>query len=148
MSKLPLERIQVVEMGQIVAGPTAGLILADMGADVIKVEPPDAGSASRIGKMRNGSLFYFSRNKRGIVLDLACPDGKEVAMRADRACGGTPAAVAVREQRLQFLGAPQRARRARRAHREVLLELGYTVEEIEALARKAVVRGPDLPARP
>ena len=81
MSRLPLEGIQVVEMGQIVAGPTAGLILADMGADVIKVEPPDAGSASRIGNMRNGSFFYFNRNKRGIVLDLASPEGKEVAMR-------------------------------------------------------------------
>ena len=49
MSKLPLEGMRVVEIGQIVAGPAAGLILADMGADVIKVEPPDAGTASRPG---------------------------------------------------------------------------------------------------
>jgi crotonobetainyl-CoA:carnitine CoA-transferase CaiB-like acyl-CoA transferase len=76
--------MQVVEMGQIVAGPTAGLILADMGADVIKVEPPDAGSASRVGNLRNGSFFYFNRNKRSIVLDLASADGREVAMRLIR----------------------------------------------------------------
>ena len=43
MSKLPLEGLRVVEIGQIVAGPAAGLILGDMGADVIKIEPPDAG---------------------------------------------------------------------------------------------------------
>jgi crotonobetainyl-CoA:carnitine CoA-transferase CaiB-like acyl-CoA transferase len=84
MSKLPLDGIQVVEIGQIVAGPTAGLIFADMGADVIKVEPPDAGTASRIGNMRNGSFFYFNRNKRSIVIDLASPEGQEIALRMIR----------------------------------------------------------------
>jgi crotonobetainyl-CoA:carnitine CoA-transferase CaiB-like acyl-CoA transferase len=81
MSGLPLEGIRVVEMGQIVAGPTAGLLLGDMGADVIKVEPPDAGKESRMGNMRNGAFFYFNRNKRGIVINLASADGREVAMR-------------------------------------------------------------------
>jgi crotonobetainyl-CoA:carnitine CoA-transferase CaiB-like acyl-CoA transferase len=68
-------------MGQIVAGPTAGLLLGDMGADVIKVEPPDAGRESRMGNMRNGGFFYFNRNKRGIVVNLASPEGREIAMR-------------------------------------------------------------------
>lgn len=80
MSGLPLEGIRVVEMGQIVAGPTAGLLLGDMGADVIKVEPPDAGKESRMGNMRNGAFFYFNRNKRGIVINLASPEGRDVAM--------------------------------------------------------------------
>src|SRR6476661_3756224 len=84
MSRLPLEGMQVVEMGQIVAGPAAGLILGDMGADVIKVEPPDAGTASRPGNQRNGSFFYLNRNKRAIVVDLASPEGREVAMRLIR----------------------------------------------------------------
>jgi crotonobetainyl-CoA:carnitine CoA-transferase CaiB-like acyl-CoA transferase len=84
MSRLPLEGMRVVEMGQIVAGPTAGMILGDMGADVIKVEPPDAGTASRPGNMRNGSFYYLNRNKRGIVVDLASPEGREVAMRLIR----------------------------------------------------------------
>ncbi len=81
MSALPLEGIRVVEMGQIVAGPTAGLLLGDMGADVIKVEPPDAGQESRMGNKRNGAFYYFNRNKRGIVINLASPDGREVALR-------------------------------------------------------------------
>jgi crotonobetainyl-CoA:carnitine CoA-transferase CaiB-like acyl-CoA transferase len=81
MSRLPLEGMRVVEMGQIVAGPTAGLIFADMGADVIKVEPPGAGGPSRPGNMRNGSFFFFNRNKRSVVLDLASPEGLAVAKR-------------------------------------------------------------------
>lgn len=81
MSRLPLEGMHVVEFGQIVAGPTAGLILADMGADVIKVEPPDAGTPSRPGNQRNGSFFYFNRNKRGIAANLATPEGHEIALR-------------------------------------------------------------------
>lgn len=81
MNRLPLEGLRVVEMGQIVAGPTAGLILADMGADVIKVEPPGAGGPSRPGNQRNGSFFFLNRNKRSIVLDLASPEGLEIAMR-------------------------------------------------------------------
>jgi crotonobetainyl-CoA:carnitine CoA-transferase CaiB-like acyl-CoA transferase len=81
MSRLPLEGMHVVEFGQIIAGPTAGLILADMGADVIKVEPPDAGTPSRPGSQRNGSFFYFNRNKRGIAANIATPEGREIALR-------------------------------------------------------------------
>ena len=49
MRHLPLQGTRVVEVGQIVAGPAAGLILADMGADVIKVEPPDAATSAGPG---------------------------------------------------------------------------------------------------
>jgi len=58
MSRLPLEGMRVIEMGQIVAGPTAGLIFGDMGAEVIKVEPPGSGGPSRPGNQRNGSFFF------------------------------------------------------------------------------------------
>jgi len=81
MSRLPFEGMHVVEFGQIIAGPTAGLILADMGADVIKVEPPDAGTPSRPGSQRNGSFFYFNRNKRSIAANVASPEGHQIAMR-------------------------------------------------------------------
>ncbi|MBM3342868.1 MAG: CoA transferase [Betaproteobacteria bacterium] len=81
MNKLPLQGMRVVEFGQIISGPTAGLIFGDMGADVIKVEPIDAGSPSRPNNLRNGSFFYFNRNKRGIALNIATPEGLEVALR-------------------------------------------------------------------
>jgi crotonobetainyl-CoA:carnitine CoA-transferase CaiB-like acyl-CoA transferase len=82
--RLPLEGTRVVEVGQIVAGPTAGLILGDMGADVVKVEPPDAGTPRRPGNLRIGSFFFFNRNKRSLVVDLATPEGHEIALRLVR----------------------------------------------------------------
>ena len=81
MNRLPLEGMRVIEMGQIVAGPAAGLILGDLGADVIKVEPPGAGGPTRPGNQRNGSFFFLNRNKRAIVLDLHSPEGHKIAMK-------------------------------------------------------------------
>ena len=81
MSRLPLEGMRVIEMGQIVAGPAAGLIFGDMGADVIKVEPPGSGGPSRPGNQRNGSFFFLNRNKRSVIVDLASPEGHAIAMK-------------------------------------------------------------------
>jgi len=74
---LPLEGIRVIEVGQALAGPLAGLLLADMGADVIKIEKPDGGDDARIwgppyGPDGKTSLYFYSqnRNKRSVVLDL------------------------------------------------------------------------------
>jgi crotonobetainyl-CoA:carnitine CoA-transferase CaiB-like acyl-CoA transferase len=55
-----------------------------MGADVIKVEPPDAGTPRRPGNLRTGSFFFFNRNKRSLVVDLAVPEGHRVALRLIR----------------------------------------------------------------
>jgi crotonobetainyl-CoA:carnitine CoA-transferase CaiB-like acyl-CoA transferase len=79
--RLPLERIHVVEVGHIVAGPTAGMIFGDMGADVVKVEPPDAGTPRRQGNLRTGPFFFFNRNKRSLVVDLTTPEGHHIARR-------------------------------------------------------------------
>lgn len=76
-----LHGVRVLDLTRILAGPLCTMMLGDMGADVIKVEPPDAGKESRMGNMRNGAFFYFNRNKRGIVVNLASPEGREVAMR-------------------------------------------------------------------
>ncbi|MBI4312200.1 MAG: CoA transferase [Chloroflexi bacterium] len=70
MTQLPLRNVRVLELTHIVAGPAAGIILGDLGADVIKIEPPDALDPGRMGTGRNGSYFYLNRNKRHIVLDL------------------------------------------------------------------------------
>ncbi len=74
---LPLEGIRVIEVGQALAGPLAGVLLADMGADVIKIEKPDGGDDARLWGppfAADGvtSLYFHSqnRNKRSVVLDL------------------------------------------------------------------------------
>jgi crotonobetainyl-CoA:carnitine CoA-transferase CaiB-like acyl-CoA transferase len=90
----PLAGIRILEFSQIVAGPVAGLNLADLGADVIKVEPPD-GDATRswgppfvgvglAGPDDPGTAAYYlavNRNKRSLRLDLKRPEGVEVLRR-------------------------------------------------------------------
>ena len=82
----PLDGIRVVEAAQMVAGPLAGMILAEQGADVIKVELPD-GVGDRIrsfGSRRNGMSAVFqavNRGKRSIVLDSKRDDGRAAMLR-------------------------------------------------------------------
>jgi crotonobetainyl-CoA:carnitine CoA-transferase CaiB-like acyl-CoA transferase len=74
--RLPLAGIRVVELGHIVAGPSGGLILADLGADVVKVEEPTSGDQSR-GMPNRGATFYaYNRNKRSLALDLKAEQGR------------------------------------------------------------------------
>lgn len=92
-SPLPLEGIRVLELGNYMAGPFAGMLLADMGADVVKVENPKGGDYSRqLGPMPPGSpdgagFLRLNRNKRSVALDLKSAAGKEafraLARRAD-----------------------------------------------------------------
>jgi crotonobetainyl-CoA:carnitine CoA-transferase CaiB-like acyl-CoA transferase len=74
----PLTGIRAVELGHIVAGPSGGLLLADLGADVIKVEEPRAGDQSRAMPNRGSTFYAFNRNKRSLALDLKSDDGREV----------------------------------------------------------------------
>jgi len=73
---LPLEGLRVLELGHIVAGPTASLILADLGADVIKIENPDGGDQARRMPGAGSGYYYFNRNKRSVAIDLKAPLGK------------------------------------------------------------------------
>ncbi len=81
----PLEGVRVVELGVWVAGPAAGGILADWGADVVKIEPPDGDPARMFGRMlgvEDGSSPPFemdNRGKRSIMLDVTTEDGSETA---------------------------------------------------------------------
>jgi crotonobetainyl-CoA:carnitine CoA-transferase CaiB-like acyl-CoA transferase len=78
---LPLAGIRVVEFTHMVMGPTCGLILGDLGAEVIKVEPL-AGDSTRSLKGSGAGFFpLFNRNKKSIALDLQKPEGLEVALR-------------------------------------------------------------------
>jgi crotonobetainyl-CoA:carnitine CoA-transferase CaiB-like acyl-CoA transferase len=82
----PMDGVRIVELGVWVAGPAAGGILADWGADVVKIEPP-AGDPARTfqrmlgGDMPNNPVFELdNRSKRSVVLDLSTPEGREVAL--------------------------------------------------------------------
>jgi len=78
---LPYAGVRVVEFTHMVMGPTCGLLLADLGAEVIKVEPIEGDSTRRL--LGSGSGFFptFNRNKKSIALDLKKPEGVEAALR-------------------------------------------------------------------
>jgi crotonobetainyl-CoA:carnitine CoA-transferase CaiB-like acyl-CoA transferase len=79
---LPLEGIMVLDFGHTVMGPSAAMILADLGAEVIKVEPAPNGDPTRDLKgFGTGYFGYFNRNKRSVMLDLKRPDGLAAAER-------------------------------------------------------------------
>ena len=77
----PLAGVRVVEFSQMVMGPTCGLILADLGADVVKVEPPK-GDRSRFFKGPASGFFYtYCRNKRSLAVDTGTPEGYAAVQR-------------------------------------------------------------------
>jgi crotonobetainyl-CoA:carnitine CoA-transferase CaiB-like acyl-CoA transferase len=82
MSAQLLKGIRVVEFVHMVMGPTTGLVLADLGADVIKVEPaPDGDNTRRLGGSGSGFFAIMNRNKRSISVDMKSPEGKALVLR-------------------------------------------------------------------
>ena len=81
----PLEGIRVLELGQLIAGPFAGRMLAEFGASVIKVEPPGVGDPLRKWRLlHDGTSVWWasqSRNKESVTLDLRTPEGQDVIRR-------------------------------------------------------------------
>ena len=82
----PLEGIRVVELAQIMAGPTCGMLLADMGADVIKVEKLPGGDDTRSYTEpsiagESAAFMILNRNKRGMAVNLKTPAGLEVVKK-------------------------------------------------------------------
>ncbi|MDB5965263.1 MAG: hypothetical protein JWQ72_1763 [Polaromonas sp.] len=78
---LPLAGIRVVEFTHMVMGPTCGMVLADLGAEVIKVEPLAGDNTRRLIGAGAGFFPMFNRNKKSIALDLHSPQGMEAALR-------------------------------------------------------------------
>ena len=75
LNRLPLDGITVLELTHTVMGPSCGLVLADLGADVIRVElAPDGDRTRKLGGFAAGFFSYFNRNKRSLCLDLKNPE--------------------------------------------------------------------------
>ncbi len=79
--RLPLEGLRVVEFTHMVMGPTCGMVLADLGAEVIKVEPVDGDRTRHLLGAGAGFFPMFNRNKKSIAIDLRSTAGLEVAIR-------------------------------------------------------------------
>jgi crotonobetainyl-CoA:carnitine CoA-transferase CaiB-like acyl-CoA transferase len=79
---LPLAGVRVVEFSHMVMGPSCGLVLADLGAEVIKVEPAGKGDPTRyLASTGAGFFASFNRNKKSVTLDLASPAGLAAARK-------------------------------------------------------------------
>jgi crotonobetainyl-CoA:carnitine CoA-transferase CaiB-like acyl-CoA transferase len=79
--RLPLEGIRVVELTHMVMGPTCGMILADLGAEVIKVEPVAGDGTRRLPGSGAGFFAMFNRNKKSLAVDCGDARGREVVQR-------------------------------------------------------------------
>ncbi|WP_442487665.1 CaiB/BaiF CoA transferase family protein [Halomonas litopenaei] len=86
IASLPLDDLKVLELGQLIAGPTCGQVLADFGAQVVKIEPPGMGDAMRQWGQTDESgepLWWnvIARNKQSLTLDLRKPEGQDLLRR-------------------------------------------------------------------
>ena len=87
----PLDDLFVLDLSRILSGPICTMLLGDMGAQVVKVEPPPHGDDTRLWgpPFLDGTSTYFlsiNRNKRSLALDLKSPDGREILWKLiDRA---------------------------------------------------------------
>jgi len=79
--KLPLQGIRVVEFVHVIMGPSCGLVLADLGAEVIKVEPLDGDHTRKLTASGAGFFPTFNRNKKSVAVDLKSPAGKEIVLK-------------------------------------------------------------------
>ena len=81
IGQLPLAGVRVVEFTHMVMGPTCGMILADLGAEVIKVEPVKGDNTRRLIGSGAGFFALFNRNKKSVAVDAADPRGREIVLR-------------------------------------------------------------------
>ena len=85
----PLSRFRVLELGSTISGPFCGRLLADFGAEVVKVEDPTGDTLRSIGKMFHGKSLYAAslfRNKSAVCIDLRKPEGRLLVKRLSEKC--------------------------------------------------------------
>src|SRR5438105_8027850 len=85
-ARLPLSGMRVVEFTHMVMGPTCGMILGDLGAEVIKVEPPGGDKTRKLPGLGTGFFRTFNRNKKSVVLDIQSPGGLASAKELVASC--------------------------------------------------------------
>jgi crotonobetainyl-CoA:carnitine CoA-transferase CaiB-like acyl-CoA transferase len=83
-SRLPLQGIRVVEFVHVIMGPSCGLVLADLGAEVIKVEPLEGDHTRHLTASGAGFFPTFNRNKKSIAVDLKSAQGREIVLKLIR----------------------------------------------------------------
>lgn len=81
-----LQGVRVLELGQFIAGPGATLALAELGADVIKVEPPGGEGARHVGGFGDAMVRAYNRGKRSITVDLRQPRGRDLLLQLAGGC--------------------------------------------------------------
>ena len=85
MAEGPLAGFRILDLSQVVSGPFCTMLLGDLGADVIKVEPPEGDSTRRFGRpLKNGvtaTFLAFNRNKRSLVVDLKKDHGRDIVRK-------------------------------------------------------------------
>ena len=80
-NNLPLDGVRVIEFTHMVMGPTCGMILADHGAEVIKIEPPGGDKTRKLPGLGIGFFRTFNRNKKSVVLNINSPEGHATALQ-------------------------------------------------------------------
>lgn len=85
-ARLPLDGVRVIEFTHMVMGPTCGMILADLGAEVIKIEPPGGDKTRKLPGLGIGFFRTFNRNKKSVVLDINTPEGRDAALALIGTC--------------------------------------------------------------
>ncbi|WP_396332304.1 CaiB/BaiF CoA transferase family protein [Burkholderia anthina] len=93
VSRLPLDGIRVIDFSRVLAGPLCSALLGDLGADVIKIEPPAGDDYRAIGPFANGESGLFgamNRNKRSVVIDMKTSEGQALAQSL---CAGADVVV-------------------------------------------------------
>lgn len=84
--ELPLRGIKVLELSHMIMGPAGGLVLADLGAEVIKVEPLDGDRTRRLKGSGIGYFPVFSRNKQSLAVDLKSAEGQALVRQLAQGC--------------------------------------------------------------
>jgi crotonobetainyl-CoA:carnitine CoA-transferase CaiB-like acyl-CoA transferase len=85
-NRLPLDGVRVLDFTHNVMGPSTGMVMGDLGADVIHVEPPRGDATRRLRGFGSGYFAFYSRNKRSLAVNLKADEGKRIIMKLARGC--------------------------------------------------------------